>query len=99
MNTLKEQLQTAVINHSGLFAEYEMPCDEYLLVHFQVDDEGLYITGDFSLPRYFSGEVIEKPCGFIVPFDPEYFENLDHYLQFASDEITEGYLYPNGLYV
>ena len=102
MNTLKNQLSEAMHNKCA-FAEYLINANdnEYLLVHCIYNElhKGIEIQADFCLPTYFSGEVVELDHGgFVVPFDPEYFDNIDHYLQQCSDEIMEGYLLPNDLF-
>lgn len=101
MKSLKEQLIDAMRNKCA-FAEYLIDAEnnDYLLVHCDYNElhDGLHIIADFEKPTHFSGSVIELDNGFVVPFEHEYFEHIDHYLQQASDEITEGYLLPNGLY-
>ena len=97
MNTLNQQLQDTVARHGGLFAEHAIGHGDYLLVHFDACEQGLVISADFECETYFSGEVIETPTGFIVPFDPEYHNDIEHYLLDASEEITEGYLCPHNL--
>lgn len=99
LESLKQQAQTAVEKYSGMFAEYELPNEEFLLVHFELCDQGIHIRADFEGIKCFSGNVILTELGFIMPFDPDYFEDLDYYLQSISEEINEGYLIPNNLYV
>lgn len=99
---LQTQLEKLVNAHGSLFAEYEINHeDEFLLVHFGYNDQykGLFLSFDLSLGQtFFSGEVIELETGIVIPFD-EYFEDLDYYLQKAGEEIIEGYLIPNNLYI
>ena len=82
MITLKDQFYKAVAGKCA-FAEYlinEKEC-EYLLVHCDYNEEhdGIEIQAYFSEPTHFSGEVIELDNGnFVVPFEPEYFDNIDH---------------------
>lgn len=102
MNTLKDQFYKAIASKCA-FAEYLInECEnEYLLVHCDYSElhDGIEIQADFCLPTHFSGDVIELANGnFVVPFEPEYFDNIDTYFEKCSDEITEGYLLPNNLF-
>ena len=95
---LKLELKECISHCSGIFGEYRISGDDdYLLVMIEECAEGFYINADFELETWFSGEVIEKPSGFIVAFDEDFDWSLDEYLQNASQEITEGYLCPNNL--
>ena len=91
MNDLKAQLESVINKCGGFFGEYELNDGEYLLVHISAYKDGLHIAADFD-ETYFSCDVIKTPTGFYMPFD-EYFDDLDHYLQAAGDEI-EDYLNP-----
>jgi len=113
LDNLKNELIDLVNEYGGLFAEYEIIEDDYLLVHFDLATDhqckkygigsGIFVSFDTnSLPLHFSGEVvtIDDPDlinGFIVPFDPEYFESLYYYLELIAQEISEGYILPNNL--
>lgn len=102
MISLKDQL-TQVMRNKCAFGEYCINVEnrDYLLVHCDYNEKhnGLEIIADFEKPTYFSGDVIELDNGnFVVPFEPDYFDNIDHYLEQASLEIIEGYLIPNNLY-
>lgn len=99
MITLKNQLAEAMKNKCA-FAEYLIKDNDYLLVHCDYNElhNGIEIIADFEKTTYFSGEVVELDHGgFVLPFDPDYFDNIDHYLEQCSDEILEGYLLPNDL--
>jgi hypothetical protein len=113
LENLKTELTDLVNKYGGLFAEYEIIEDDYLLVHFDLAsdyqckkyniDGGIFVSFDANnLPLHFSGEVItiDDPDlinGFILPFDPDYFEDLYHYLELIAQEISEGYMLPNQL--
>lgn len=102
MKTLKDQFFD-VIRNKCAFGEYLINKDEneYLLVHCDYNElhNGIEIQADFCLPTHFSGDVVELSNGnFVVPFEPEYFDTIDSYLEKCSDEISEGYLLPNNLY-
>lgn len=101
MNTLKAQLIKAIEKSGGIFAEYRISNDDdYLLVTFNYDEKinGLFISGDFCLDCRFSCDVTIYETGFTIPFDADYFDDIDYYLQCASDEIVEGYLSVNDLF-
>ena len=108
MSSLKNQLQDAAQRSSGIFAEYELSNGDYLLVKFEYCDQndGIKVLSDFCLDRRFSGLAIDlNPSddpniinGFVIPFDHEYFDNIDHYLQQVGQEVVEGYLIPNNLF-
>jgi hypothetical protein len=102
---LKSDLYDLECGYSGIFAEYQISEDDFILVHFEGCDQGIRFTFDFNgYETYFSDEVIKTGGdsvhidGFIVPFDPDYFEDLQHYFEQASQEIGEGFLLPNDLY-
>jgi len=113
LDNLKTELIDLVNKYGGCFAEYGIIGDDYLLVDFDIASDhqckkygigsGIFVSFDNNnLPLHFSGEVvtIDDPDlinGFIVPFDPEYFESLDHYLELIAQEIIEGYILPNNL--
>lgn len=102
MKDLKTQL-VEVIRGKCAFGEYCIDIEkrDYLLVHCDYNQihDGLEIIADFEKPCHFSGDVIILNNGnFVIPFEHEYFDNIDHYLQKASDEIAEGYLIPNNIY-
>ena len=102
MNSLKNQLQD-VMRGKCAFAEYCIDAseNEYLLVHCDYNEQhdGIEIQADFEKPTHFSDDVIILDNGnFVLPFEPEYFDHIDHYLQECSQEISEGYLLPNNLY-
>lgn len=83
--------------------EYQIGEDDYLQVDLALVDEGSAIL--FSFDRHpfptagvwFSGEVIPVLDNFQITID-EYTDGLDIYLQQIDQEITEGFLLPNGLY-
>lgn len=97
MTTLATQLQDAIAQCSGVFAEYPLPCGNTLTVEICAHSDGVLVTGEFAEDRFFSGNVANYPNGFYIAFDAENEPELDYYLQEISDEITEGYLIPNGL--
>lgn len=101
MITLQDQLDQAVLKYSGIFSEYELKNGDYLLVHFCANSDNTGIEFSFdsdNLPTYFSGEVVMvNDNRYYLEFEPEYFDNIDHYFQAIADEINEGYLLPNDL--
>lgn len=100
MSNLKEQLQQAIEKCSGIFGEYKISDDnDYLLVEISSFKEGIFISADFEKPTFFSGDVRTDSEGFYLPFEPDYFEDLQYYLEQIQQEIMEGYLLPNNLYL
>ncbi len=103
MDTLKQQLLDT-LQRCEFFAEYELSNDEFLVVNYGYDEKnhGVYFELNINLDDYtthFSGEVLELENRiFSLPFEFEYFENLDHYLEQISQEINEGFLIPNNLF-
>ena len=59
---------------------------------------GLYFSGDFEKDVHFSGDIKKHGDMYYLPID-EIFSDLDYYLQMVSDEVTEGYILPNDLFV
>jgi len=100
---LKMQTIDLQNKYGGLFSEIEIPEDEYLLVQFCYNKEfnGIEFSADFAEPVHFSDDVIRlHPEGnyFVIKFN-EYFDDLNYYIEQISDEISEGYILPNDLYV
>ncbi len=102
MSTLKDQLIEAQIKYSGLFSETLISNDnDYLLVQFEYNEKhnGLEFSACFDLSTHFSGDVIMiNDNRYVIPFEPEYFDNIDYYFEQLNSEINEGYLYPNNLF-
>ena len=101
MKDLKDQFFDAIRGKCA-FAEYLIDAEnnDYLLVHcdYNREHDGIEIQAHFELPTHFSGNVIELDNGnFVVPFEFEYFDNINHYFEIASAEISEGYLMPNNI--
>lgn len=71
-------------------------------VQLEADDSGLLFNLDAweaeGLEPYFSGAIEQRGHRYFLPFD-EYEDSLDAYLAQLADEILEGYLVPNGLYI
>ena len=83
--------------------EYQIGEGNYLLVDVALVDNGAAIL--FSFDRrpfptadvWFSGDVIKVLDNYQITID-EYTDNLDIYLQQIDQEMTEGFILPNGLY-
>lgn len=86
---------------SGLLPvmQLELKDDNWLLVDFSVDEEGITFSFDTdNLPVYFDGDV--QPSGdntFLLPW-PEGDFSLDSQLELISGNINDGYILPNNLY-
>jgi len=79
--------------------EFETSNGDYLVVDIVWSDSGLVFDFHEEYPVSFSGEVFKLCRGrYLYPFD-EYFVGLQHYLEEINQEITEGYLLSNGLFV
>lgn len=79
--------------------QFELKDDNWLLVDFSVDEEGITFSFDTdNLPVYFDGDV--QPRGnntFFLPWH-EYDFTLDSQLQLISDNIKDGFILANNLY-
>lgn len=95
---LNEQLNECICN-TVCFGEYKLKGsdNDYLVVYIRPFKKGIFVSGNFEKPTFFSGDVQVYDTGFYLRYDP-YFEDLHHYLEQISDEILEGYLLPNDLY-
>ena len=107
--TIQTQWDQMIANGRIPVMEFQLPDNEYLTVNLSVTtrtDEpatkqiryGVYFEADFEKDVHFSGDVKKKGDAYYLPLDP-CFESLDHYLQQISEEVTDGYLLPNDLYV
>ncbi len=59
---------------------------------------GLYFSGNFEKDVHFSGDIQKRGDMYYLPID-DVFSDLDYYLQTVSEEVTEGYIIPNDLFV
>ena len=101
MKTLIEQAEQCILKFGGLFAELELPDDEYLLVTFSLHKGLLSFKGDFEKSTFFSGEVITIDNGFDIDLNsPDLVDySIDDIFELASHEIEEGYICPNVLFI
>lgn len=80
--------------------EYKISENDWLVVDIQLSDDNqeieFYFDSD-NKKNWFSGEVItiNDNC-YKITVDPDF--SLDEHLQLIDQEMTEGYLLPNGLY-
>jgi hypothetical protein len=107
METLYTQFNEMLCRGTLPLFEFEMSNGDYLVVNIQISDkqskdQGFLFSFDTdNKPVFFDGEIVEFENNnnlFLLPFD-DYFDNLDYYFQMISDNITEGYLLPNNLFV
>lgn len=92
---LKEQFEN--MQCMPLF-EFELPDDEWLVVDLSVSVDGISFAFDEdNKTTWFSDEIEKEGDSYLLPFDECF--SLDEHLQQISEEITEGYLIPNNLYV
>ena len=80
--------------------EYQTGENDWLIVDIQLSDDNQEIEFSFDSDNkklWFSGEVIIiNDNRYKITVDPDF--SLDHHLETISDQITEGYLLPNGLF-
>lgn len=100
MNTIKQQFEEMLTRGITPLFEIELPENEYLIVNLSINDKGVEFSFDSNdLPVAFDGDIeVINSNRYLLPFD-EYTTNLDDYLQTISDNLTEGYLLPNNLFV
>jgi hypothetical protein len=102
-------LQTTI--HTEFFAmlkrglvpcfEYPLSNGEYLLVHLELSDKGLHFSFDSDgMAAYFDGIVTRLNNNhYLIAWDNmDEDTNLDSLLCLVDDNISEGYLLPNGLF-
>ena len=80
---------------------YKLLNGEHLSVELSLTNKGMQFSFDLEgLPTYFSGDVIKTgPYTFLVKADVYSLNTLHDLLECVDDEITVGYLIPNGLYL
>ena len=98
--TITEQFNTMLGRGMMPCFEFELPGEEYLLVNISLHGKGVAFSFDTDGKQvWFDGDIIELATGsYVMPYD-ECFEHLDTYLQAISENISEGYLMPNDLFV
>ena len=83
--------------------EFQFNEGDYLLVEISLDGDGIDVEFDPDLgEKFFDGIVVEHGLGFTIPtciINEEYHSSLDAWLEFIHDNIVEGYLIPNDIYV
>lgn len=102
-NSIRQQWGKMINSGRLPIMEYQIGEEDYLQVDLALVDDGSAIL--FSFDRYpfptadvwFSGDVIPVLNNFQITVD-EFTDDLDIYLQQIDQEITEGFLLPNGLY-
>ena len=100
MQTIKTQFSEMLTRGIMPVFELEIVNDDYLLISLSINDKGVVFSFDtMELPVSFDGEIeILSDIVFMLPFD-NCFDHLDHYLEMISDNINEGFILPNNLYV
>lgn len=99
MQVIKEQFKQMLLRGKMPYFEYQLNNGEFLLCELKVTDKGIEFSFDnFGLKSYFDGEILGDPMGthFILPFNSD-FENLNSYLEFISDNLTNGFICANDL--
>ena len=80
--------------------EYKISESDYLVVELSLSEDNQEIEFSFDSDNkktWFSGDVVTiNDNRHKITVDPDM--SLDHHLQSINDEMTEGYLLPNGLY-
>lgn len=99
-----EQWKTALSSGIMPVFEFELKGGDYLIVDLYLVDskEGLFLEFSFDSDGMSSSfdEIINAYSDnyYSLKINLEYINNLDTVLEYISDNITEGYIIPNGLY-
>ena len=80
--------------------EYKISESDYLVVELSLSEDNREIEFSFDSDNkktWFSGDVTTINSNrYKIPVDPDM--SLDEHIQLIDQEMTEGYLLPNGLY-
>ena len=100
MNSLKEQFDSMISRGIIPVFELDLPDDEYLIVNILCDNsKGIYFNfDDLGLKASFDGDIIKRGDSYFVKYDP-CFESLDSYLELIHENVIEGFILPNNLFV
>jgi hypothetical protein len=79
---------------------YELSNGDYLVVdiNYTKGEEYISFSFDDSLPVFFDGEIKKHGGEYHIILD-ECFSSLDSYLETIYDNIVEGYIIPNDLFL
>lgn len=99
-NSIRTEWEQLISSGRIPVMEYQISENDYLTVDVSLSEDNREIEFSFDSDNkktWFSGDVIViNDNRYKITVDPDM--SLDHHLQAISEEMTEGYLLPNGLY-
>lgn len=97
MNAIVSDWNKMLENNTIPLFELEITGGEIVIVNINVDDTRIYFSFDeeHATPR-FDGEIDGENGEYNIVYDLEY-DTLDGLLQHIFDNMTEGYIWANGL--
>lgn len=99
-NSIRTEWEKMISNGIIPVIEYQTGKNEWLVVYIQLSDDNHEIEFSFDSDNkktWFSGDVvIINDNRYKITVDPDM--SLDEHIQLIDQEMTEGYLLPNGLF-
>lgn len=99
-NSIRTEWEKMISNGIIPVIEYQTGKNEWLVVYIQLSDDNHEIEFSFDSDNkktWFSGDVITiNDNRYKITVDPNM--SLDEHIQLIDQEMTEGYLLPNGLF-
>lgn len=99
-NSIRTEWEKMISNGIIPVIEYQTGKNEWLVVYIQLSDDNHEIEFSFDSDNkktWFSGDVITiNDNRYKITVDPDM--SLDEHIQLIDQEMTEGYLLPNGLF-
>lgn len=99
MQSILEQFEQMLQRGRIPLFEYELNNGEFLLVHIDCTETKIKFSFDDSFGSvYFDGDMQGNNGYYSYQFDNDY-DTLDRLLELISENIMEGYILPNNLYM
>lgn len=99
-NSIRTEWEKMISNGIIPVIEYQTGKNEWLVVYIQLSDDNHEIEFSFDSDNkktWFSGDVVIINYNrYKITVDPDM--SLDEHIQLIDQEMTEGYLLPNGLF-
>ena len=99
-NSIRTEWEKLISSGMIPVMEYQTGENDWLVVYIQLSDDNQEIEFSFdsdNKKNWFSENVVTiNDNRYKITVDPDM--SLDHHLQLINDEMTEGYLLPNGLF-